>query len=107
QYFDQASALKLAIEQGDVDVAYRSLSPTDLDALKSSPGVKVIDGAGTEIRYITFNVKKKPVDNLAVRKAIAQVIDRQAIATNVYKDTVKPLYSTVPAAFPGAKESFK
>ena len=36
-YFKEASALKLAIEQGDVDVAYRSLSPTDLDALKRSP----------------------------------------------------------------------
>jgi peptide/nickel transport system substrate-binding protein len=109
QYFEQASALKLAIEQGDVDVAYRSLSPTDLEALKgeADKGVKVVDGAGTEIRYIVFNVKKKPVDNVAVRKAIAQILDRQAIATNVYKDTVKPLYSTVPAAFPGAKESFK
>jgi peptide/nickel transport system substrate-binding protein len=106
-YFEQASALKLAIEQGDVDVAYRSLSPTDLEALKSSEGVKVVEGAGTEMRYITFNVKKKPVDELAVRKAIAQIIDRDAIAKNVYKDTVKPLYSTVPAAFPGAKESFK
>ena len=42
-----------------------------------------------------------------MRKAIAQIIDRDAIATNVYKGTVKPLYSTVPAAFPGAKESFK
>jgi peptide/nickel transport system substrate-binding protein len=108
QYFDQASALKLAIEQGDVDVAYRSLSPTDLEALKTGgKGVKVIDGAGTEIRYIVFNVKKKPVDNIAIRKAVAQVIDRQSIATNVYKDTVKPLYSTVPAALPGAKETFK
>ncbi len=109
QYYKEPSALKLAIEQGDVDVAYRSLSPTDLEALKgeSDKGIKVIDGAGTEIRYIVFNVKKKPVDNIAVRKAIAQVIDRQAIATNVYKDTAKPLYSTVPAALPGAKESFK
>jgi peptide/nickel transport system substrate-binding protein len=109
QYYEQPSALKLAIEQGDVDVAYRSLSPTDLEALKaeSDKGVKVVDGAGTEIRYIVFNVKKKPVDNVAVRQAIAQVIDRQAIATNVYKDTVTPLYSTVPAALPGAKASFK
>src|SRR4051794_28432756 len=109
QYFEQPSALKLAIEQGDVDVAYRNLSPTDLEALKgeADKGVKVVDGAGTEIRYTVFNVKKKPVDNVAVRKAVAQVIDRQAIATNVYKNTVKPLYSTVPAAFPGAKESFK
>ncbi|HWK28793.1 MAG TPA: ABC transporter substrate-binding protein [Solirubrobacter sp.] len=109
QYFEQPSALKLAIEQGDVDVAYRSLSPTDLEALKneSDKGVKVVDGAGTEIRYIVFNVKKKPVDQLAVRQAIAQVIDRQAIATNVYKDTVTPLYSTVPAALPGATQPFK
>ena len=108
QYFDQASALKLAIEQGDVDVAYRSLSPTDLEALRNGGnGVKVVDGAGTEIRYIVFNVKKKPVDNVAVRKAIAQLIDRQAITDSIYKGTATPLYSTVPAAFPGSKESFK
>jgi peptide/nickel transport system substrate-binding protein len=108
QYFEQASALKLAIEQGDVDVAYRSLSPTDLESLRTGGnGVKVVDGAGTEIRYIVFNVDKKPVDNVAVRKAIAQIIDRQAITDSIYKGTATPLYSTVPAAFPGAKESFK
>src|SRR3954451_12660657 len=46
QYFEQASALKLAIEQGDVDIAYRSLSPTDVEALKaeSDKGVKVVEG---------------------------------------------------------------
>jgi len=62
QYYKEPSALKLAIEQGDVDVAYRSLSPTDLESLKgeSDKGIKVIDGAGTEIRYIVFNVTKKP-----------------------------------------------
>lgn len=108
QYFEQASALKLAIEQGDVDVAYRSLSPTDIEALRNSnAGVKVVDGEGTEIRYAVFNVKKKPVDNVAVRQAIAQIVDRQAIVDSIYKGTATPLYSTVPSAFPGAKESFK
>ena len=47
------------------------------------------------------------MDNVAVRKAIAQIIDRQAITDSIYKGTATPLYSTVPAAFPGAKESFK
>ena len=63
QYFEQASALKLAIEQGDVDVAYRaSPRPTSRRCkAESDKGVKVVDGAGTEIRYIVFNVKKKPV----------------------------------------------
>src|SRR3954464_3282421 len=48
QYYKEPSALKLAIEQGDIDVAYRSLSPTDLESLKgeSDKGIKVIDGAG-------------------------------------------------------------
>jgi peptide/nickel transport system substrate-binding protein len=109
QYFEQPSALKLAIEQGDVDIAYQTLSPTDIESLRgeADKGVKVIDGAGTAIRYITFNVAKAPVDKLEVRKAIAQVIDREAIAKNVYKGTVDPLYSTVPTALTGAKESFK
>ena len=107
QYFGQPSALKLAIEQGEVDVAYRTLSPTDLESLKSTDGVQVVDGAGTEIRYMVFNVEKEPVKDVAIRKAIAQSIDRDAIAQTVYKGTTKPLYSTVPAAFPGAKESFK
>jgi peptide/nickel transport system substrate-binding protein len=109
QYYEQPSALKLAIEQGDVDVAYRSLSPTDIESLKSESdqGVKVVDGAGTEIRYIVFNVEKKPVDDVKVRQAIAQVIDRDAITEQIYKGTATPLYSSVPAAFPGHKDSFK
>jgi peptide/nickel transport system substrate-binding protein len=108
QYFEQASALKLAIEQGEVDIAYRSLSPTDLEALRNGGnGVKVVDGAGTEIRYAVFNVTKDPVKDVAVRKAVAQSIDREAIAQTVYKGTVTPLYSTVPGAFPGAKKSFE
>ncbi len=108
QYYEQPSALKLAIEQGDIDVAYRSLAPTDIEALRgeTDKGIKVVDGDGTEIRYIVFNVKKAPASNIAVRKAVAQLIDREAISKNVYKDTVKPLYSTVPAALPGAKASF-
>src|SRR3954462_4234694 len=95
QYFEQASALKLAIEQGDVDIAYRSLSPTDIDALQkeADKGVKVVDGAGTEIRYITFNVTKKPTDRKAVRQAVAQIIDRDAISNQIYKGTATPLYS--------------
>src|SRR4051794_24838207 len=109
QYFERASALKLAIEQGDVDVAYRSLSPTDIEALKgeSDKGVKVVDGAGTEIRYITFNVSKKPTDNKAVRQAVAQIIDRDAIVNSIYKGTATPLYSPMASAFAGHKDSFK
>ncbi|GAA3513684.1 ABC transporter substrate-binding protein [Actinocatenispora rupis] len=106
-YFAQPSALKLAIQQGSVDVAYRNLSPTDLTSLKSNAKLSVIEGKGTEIRYVVFDFKTAVGGNAAVRKAVAQVIDRQAIASNAYNNTVKPLYSLIPNGLAGATESYK
>jgi peptide/nickel transport system substrate-binding protein len=111
QYFDKASALKLALESGDVDVAYRSLSPTDLEDLKSADGVNVVQGEGAEIRYLNFNLDLQPGDDdaqkLAIRQAVAQTIDRQSIVDNVYNGTVKPLYSMIPASLPYHTDAFK
>jgi peptide/nickel transport system substrate-binding protein len=110
QYFDKSSALKLALEQGDVDIAYRSLSPTELDDLRDADGIEVVSGNGTEIRYLVFNTKLQPGDDddqkLAIRQAVAQTIDRQSIAENVYNDTVQPLYSMVPEGLEFATDAF-
>jgi peptide/nickel transport system substrate-binding protein len=100
QYFDKSSALKLAVEQGDVDIAYRSLSPTELDDLRDADGLEVVEGNGVEIRYLAFNLDLQPGESdeqkLAVRRAVAYTIDRQGIADNVYNGTVEPLYSMIP-----------
>lgn len=113
QYFQQPSALKLAIEGGSIDVAYRSLAPTDIKSLQgeSSKGVQVVSGNGTEIRYLVFNLKTQPGSNdaqkQAIRQAVAYTINRQDIATNVYNGTVDPLYSIIPAGLLGHTEAFK
>lgn len=109
KYYQQASALKLAVEQGDVDVAYRNLSPTDFTSLskESNKGVRVVSGAGTEIRYLVFNVNKKPFTSKYARQAVAQTIDRAAIAKNVYNGQVSPLYSPVPVGLDGHIDAFK
>lgn len=101
QQFDESSALKLAIEQGEVDIAYRNLTPTEVDDLRDAEGIEVIEGNGTEIRYLVFNVALEPFDQLAVRQAIAYTLDRQAISENVYNGVVEPLYSQVPVGLEG------
>ena len=106
QYFDKSSALKLAIEEGEVDIAYRSLTATEIADLEGADGVEVVKGNGTEIRYMVFNLGLDPSKELAVRKAVAQTIDRQAIADNVYNGTVRPLYSMVPEGVTGHTPSF-
>ncbi|MGW8482630.1 ABC transporter substrate-binding protein [Microbacterium sp. NPDC055903] len=117
QYFAESSNLKLAVQEGDVDVAYRSLSATDVDDLSGNDNVQVIDGPGGEIRYIVFNFNTQPygastpeadaAKALAVRQAVADIVDRDAISEQVYKGTYTPLYSYVPEGFAGATEALK
>ena len=107
QYYDKSSALKLAVENGEVDLAYRSMTPTEIEDLRNAEGLKVVEGNGTEIRYMVFNVGLDPGKSLAVRKAIAYTIDRQAIVDNVYNGTVEPLYSMVPRGIAGHVDAFK
>ncbi|MFE6996457.1 ABC transporter substrate-binding protein [Microbacterium sp. NPDC057659] len=117
KYYADASNLKLAIGNGDIDVAFRSLSATDVEDLGKNDKVKVVDGPGGEIRYITFNIDTMPfgvktsdadaAKSLAVRQAMADLIDRAAVAKDVYKDTYSPLYSYVPEGMPGATTPLK
>ena len=99
QYFDKSSTLKLAVEQGDVDIAFRQLSPTEIEDLRGASGLEVIEGEGTEIRYLVFNLKLQEGNEqqkLAARQAVAYSVDRDSIAQDVYNGTVDPLYSMVP-----------
>ncbi|MDA0179794.1 ABC transporter substrate-binding protein [Solirubrobacter phytolaccae] len=109
QYFEQSTSLKIAIEQGDVDVAFRGFSAAEIAQLRTqtAAGVRVLEGPGSEIHYLVFQTDKAPTNTLAVRQAIAQVVDRAALASTVYADTVTPLYSLLPAALHGAKPVFQ
>ncbi len=117
KYYADSSNLKLDVQSGAIDVAYRSLSATDVADLQKDDAVKVVDGPGGEIRYIVFNfdtmpygtktADADPAKSLAIRQAAADLVDRQAIATDVYKDTYSPLYSYVPQGLAGANEALK
>ena len=117
KYYTSSSNLKLDVQKGNIDVAYRSLSATDVADLKTNKSVKVVTGPGGEIRYIVFNFNTDPyglttaspdaAKALAVRQAAADLVDRQAIATQVYKGTYTPLYSFVPDGLTGATTVLK
>jgi peptide/nickel transport system substrate-binding protein len=117
KYYADASNLKLDVQKGDIDVAFRSLSATDIEDLRGNDKVKVVDGPGGEIRYITFNFDTQPygaktpdadpAKALAVRQAVADLIDRKEIADQVYKGTYTPLYSFVPEGLTGATTPLK
>ena len=117
KYYADASNLKMAVQQGQIDVAYRSLTPTDISDLSKDKKVKVVTGPGGEERFLTFNFRIQPYGEKtnepnaakakAVRQAVANLIDRDELASKVYKNTYTPLYSFIPDGLAAHDDTLK
>lgn len=106
RFYKDATSLRLALEAGEIDIAWRTLTPTDIKDLKGKAGIKVIEAPGAFIRYIIFNTKIPPFDNPVVRKALAAAVDRKAICEKIFLGTTEPLYSMIPIGMWSHKDSF-
>ena len=117
KHYADPNNLKLDVQQGNIDVAGRILTATDVADLEKDSKVKVHKGPGGELRYMVFNFdtmpfgaktpEADPAKSLAVRQAIAHLVDRDVIASQVFKNTYTPVYSYVPKEFEGAAEPLK
>ena len=107
RFYKDATAMRMALEAGEIDIAWRTLRPTDIPDLKKKEGIKVDVLPGGAIRYIVFNTNIPPFDDPKVRKALAAALDRKAICEKVYLGTYEPLYSMIPMGMWSHRDSFK
>jgi peptide/nickel transport system substrate-binding protein len=105
-YYTKSSTMKLALEKGEIDMAFQTFTPTELLSLKKEKGIKVHQGLASSIRYFVMDTNRAPTDNIGVRQAIAYLFPRATIATRVYHNQVAPLYSMVPKGLPGHIDAF-
>jgi len=106
KFYSDPNTMSLAVQSGEIDVAWRILSPEQLTPLKSVSGITVGDVNGGGIRFLVINHTMAPTNDPNVDKAIASAIDRNAIVDTVYGGNVLPLYSMVPPGFLGATDAF-
>lgn len=110
RYFQDSGEMVKALRAKDIDITYQGLAADDIVSLEGNDadneGLQLVEGAAANINYLVFNPKDPWSDKLAVRRAVAQVVDRDAIAHKVYKDTVDPLYSMVPTGLTGHTTGF-
>ena len=73
----------LALKNGDVDLIGNSLPPAQVKNLQGVSGVKVQEVPGLGYSHMTYNMSRKPLDNLKVRQALAHAVDYNAIRSVV------------------------
>ena len=106
---DQAG-LKNALLNDKVDVAYRGLTADDIADIdndtSTGKGVNLVEGSSAEVQHLVFNMDDPVAGKLGVRKAIAYLLDREALVDKVYENTATPLYSIIPAGITGHSTAF-
>lgn len=108
RYYKQSEDLLAAWKAGKLDVTHRELPPATLAEL--NPGdadQRITEADSAEIRNLVFNVRDgSPLADKRVRQAIASIIDRGPLVTDVFKGTVEPLYSLIPQGYIGHSTPF-
>ncbi|MGW2177426.1 ABC transporter substrate-binding protein [Streptomyces sp. NPDC001732] len=107
-YYKQSSDLRDAWEAKKLDVTHRELPPAVLAELNpGDPDMRVTEAESAEIRNLVFNTRPgSPLADKRVRQAIAWLVDRGPLVSNVYKSTVEPLYSLIPQGYIGHSTPF-
>ena len=101
RFISDPSAAVAAMLAGDVDAFPRFANNQALDQFKSDPRFQVLVG-GTEGKTIlAMNNKKKPLDDVRVRQAIAYAIDRKAIIDGAQNGLGAPIGSHLTPNDPG------
>ncbi len=59
-------------------------NPSDLSAMRQTPGVRVMHKPGLNIAYLAYNMERKPLDDARVRRALTMAINRAALVRAVH-----------------------
>ncbi|MBS0448324.1 MAG: ABC transporter substrate-binding protein [Proteobacteria bacterium] len=99
------SSLVLGMERGDIQMLPYQSTSVDLKRLQKNPNVvltpKGYEGIGA-INWLAFNLAKKPLSDLQVRKAIATAIDKNFITKVLMGGFAQPADGPIVASSPFA-----
>jgi peptide/nickel transport system substrate-binding protein len=79
----EAAARLTELQSGNVD-GIDNPGEADFDVIEADPNLALYPRSGTNVFYVGMNNTIAPFDNLLVRKAVAQAIDKQRIVDNFY-----------------------
>ena len=97
-----AGARAAALESGAVDIGFFSpISLGEADRLKKSRAIEVVTKGyeyATPMFFMELNLRKKPLDDVRVRQALAHAIDRQFIIDNIFLGYADPVTGPIQKA---------
>jgi oligopeptide transport system substrate-binding protein len=100
---DQSTAFK-AYQAGQYNFVW-NIGPQDLTDAKGMPGYTSESLLQTDLLF--FSNKMAPFNNVAVRQAFAYAIDKETLATAIFKGSAVPAPTIIPPGMPGYQTNYQ
>jgi peptide/nickel transport system substrate-binding protein len=101
RFISDPAAQVAALLSGDVDVFPRVSAARSLKAFEQNKKYQVLVGGSRAKTILAINNKRKPLDNVLVRRAIAHAIDRKAVIEGAADGFGVPIGSFYTPGAPG------
>lgn len=101
RFISDAAAQVAALLSGDVDAFPRVAAARSLSQFQNSKKYQVLIGGSRSKTIVAINNKRKPLDDVRVRRAIAMAIDRKAVIEGAAEGFGTPIGSFYVPGAPG------
>ncbi|MCC8368182.1 ABC transporter substrate-binding protein [Xenorhabdus sp. PB61.4] len=82
-------------------------NPADIASMKQNKDIVLKEQAGMNVGYLSYNVTKKPMDNLKVRQALTMAVNKDAIIEAVYQGAGQKAKNLIPPTMWGYNDDIK
>ena len=94
--FRNSEAAVFALKNKRIDMFWWSITPEHLEGLLKDENIEFYLNERSAMHYIGFNVRKRPFSDINFRRAVATLIDRDYIITELLNYNAVKMYSIVP-----------
>jgi peptide/nickel transport system substrate-binding protein len=92
------TARSTALVSGTVDLI-EAVPQNTIESMQGNSDLKLAGGLVTNVRWLVFNLRNEPFNNLAFRQAVAKALDRDAIIQTAVFGYGEPLVGLYPPEF--------
>jgi dipeptide transport system substrate-binding protein len=85
------------LRAGECDISALA-SQNDANALRKDPNIQIIAAQGSNVGYLSYSVKKPPLDKVEVRQALDMAIDKKRIVDAVFQGSGSVANSPLPGS---------